>query len=82
RVPRSAAEEAFAALRAEAPDAFPGIAEIGDVPGVVDDDRITTVIDGAGHEDAKAASMRAHATQIAVREPYFALSNDLGQPLF
>ena len=26
--------------------------------------------------------MRAHATQITVAEPYFALSNDLAQPLF
>ncbi|MGW2477303.1 N-acetyl-1-D-myo-inositol-2-amino-2-deoxy-alpha-D-glucopyranoside deacetylase [Streptomyces sp. NPDC001665] len=82
RVPRPVAEERFAALRAEAPDAFPGIAEIGDVPGVVGDDRITTVIDGTGYGDAKTAAMRAHATQIAVQGPYFALSNDLGQPVF
>ncbi|OKJ77982.1 N-acetyl-1-D-myo-inositol-2-amino-2-deoxy-alpha-D-glucopyranoside deacetylase [Streptomyces sp. CB02460] len=82
RVPRPVAEEGFAALRAEAPDAFPGIAEIGDVPGVVDDDRITTVIDGTGYGEAKTAAMRAHATQIAVQGAYFALSNDLGQPVF
>lgn len=82
RVPRSVAEKAFAGLRAEAPDAFPGIAAIEDVPGVADDTLVTTVIDGTGHAEAKAAAMRAHATQIAVQEPYFALSNDLGQPLF
>ncbi|MFF5333015.1 N-acetyl-1-D-myo-inositol-2-amino-2-deoxy-alpha-D-glucopyranoside deacetylase [Streptomyces sp. NPDC013181] len=82
RVPRSVAEERFAALRAEAADAFPGIAAIGDVPGVVDDALVTTVIDGTGYEAAKAAAMRAHATQIALQGPYFALSNDLGQPVF
>ncbi|MFI6951153.1 N-acetyl-1-D-myo-inositol-2-amino-2-deoxy-alpha-D-glucopyranoside deacetylase [Streptomyces sp. NPDC050422] len=81
RVPRSVAEEGFARLRATAPDTFPGIAAIDDVPGVVDDTLITTEIDGTGHGEAKAAAMRAHATQIAVDGPFFALSNDLGQPV-
>ncbi|MFC9943787.1 N-acetyl-1-D-myo-inositol-2-amino-2-deoxy-alpha-D-glucopyranoside deacetylase [Streptomyces pratensis] len=82
RVPRSVAEEAFAQLRETAPDAFPGIAAVDDVPGVVDDARITTEIDGSAHAAAKTAAMRAHATQIAVDGPFFALSNDLGQPVF
>ncbi|MEU1350044.1 N-acetyl-1-D-myo-inositol-2-amino-2-deoxy-alpha-D-glucopyranoside deacetylase [Streptomyces sp. NPDC005795] len=81
RVPRSVAEEGFARLRATAPDAFGGVAEIGDVPGVVDDVLITTEIDGVGCGEAKVAAMRAHATQIAVDGPFFALSNDLGQPV-
>ncbi|WP_406454422.1 N-acetyl-1-D-myo-inositol-2-amino-2-deoxy-alpha-D-glucopyranoside deacetylase [Streptomyces sp. NBC_00876] len=81
RVPRTVAEDAFARLRATAPDAFPGIAAIDDVPGVVNDTLITTEVDGAGHEEAKTAAMRAHATQIALKGPFFALSNDLGQPV-
>ncbi|MFG3135260.1 N-acetyl-1-D-myo-inositol-2-amino-2-deoxy-alpha-D-glucopyranoside deacetylase [Streptomyces sp. NPDC048211] len=81
RVPRSVVEEGFARLRATAPDAFPGIAAIDDVPGVVDDALVTTEIDGTGHGEAKAAAMRAHATQIALDGPFFALSNDLGQPV-
>lgn len=81
RVPRPVAEEGFARLRATAPDAFPGIAAIDDVPGVVDDTLITTEIDGTGHSAAKTAAMRAHATQIAIDGPFFALSNDLGQPV-
>ncbi|MYQ38700.1 N-acetyl-1-D-myo-inositol-2-amino-2-deoxy-alpha-D-glucopyranoside deacetylase [Streptomyces sp. LamerLS-316] len=81
RVPRSVAEEAFARLRRTAPDAFPGIAEIDDVPGVVDDARITAEIDGSAYAGAKTAAMRAHATQITVDGPFFALSNDLGQPV-
>jgi N-acetyl-1-D-myo-inositol-2-amino-2-deoxy-alpha-D-glucopyranoside deacetylase len=52
------------------------------VPGVVDDARITTEIDGTAFAAAKAAAMRAHATQIEVAEPWFALSNQLAQPLF
>nr|WTB33443.1 N-acetyl-1-D-myo-inositol-2-amino-2-deoxy-alpha-D-glucopyranoside deacetylase [Streptomyces sp. NBC_00830] len=82
RVPRSVAEQAFARLRATAPEAFPGIAAIDDVPGVVNDTQITTEIDGEAHAAAKTAAMRAHSTQIAVDGPFFALSNDLGQPVF
>ncbi|MEV6791069.1 N-acetyl-1-D-myo-inositol-2-amino-2-deoxy-alpha-D-glucopyranoside deacetylase [Streptomyces sp. NPDC051320] len=81
RVPRSVAEEGFARLRA-AGTRFPGIAEVGDVPGVVDDALITAEIDGTAYAAAKSAAMRAHASQIAVDGPSFTLSNDLGQPLF
>ncbi|MBT1095510.1 N-acetyl-1-D-myo-inositol-2-amino-2-deoxy-alpha-D-glucopyranoside deacetylase [Streptomyces sp. Tu102] len=83
RVPRTAADEAFARLQADLPGLpFGKAATVADVPGVVADDRITTVIDGTAHAAAKAAAMRAHATQIEVAEPYFVLSNELAQPLF
>jgi len=83
RVPRSVAEDAFARLEAELPVAsFSKSAAVGDVPGVVADDVITAEIDGTPYAAAKAAAMGAHATQIKVAEPYFALSNELAQPLF
>ncbi|WP_369172182.1 N-acetyl-1-D-myo-inositol-2-amino-2-deoxy-alpha-D-glucopyranoside deacetylase [Streptomyces sp. R28] len=83
RVPRTVAEEAFARLQADLPGLpFSKAATVDDVPGVVDDERITTVIDGTAYAAAKAAAMRAHATQIDVAELYFALSNELAQPLF
>lgn len=83
RVPRTVAEEAFDRLRADLPGLpFSKAATVEDVPGVVDDERITTVIDGTAYAAAKAAAMRAHATQIDVAELYFALSNELAQPLF
>ncbi|MFJ9830336.1 N-acetyl-1-D-myo-inositol-2-amino-2-deoxy-alpha-D-glucopyranoside deacetylase [Streptomyces sp. NPDC101169] len=83
RVPRSVAEAAFARLQDELPALpFAKGASLADVPGVVDDERITTAVDGSAHAPAKAAAMRAHATQIEVAEPYFALSNELAQPLF
>ncbi|MGW1543885.1 N-acetyl-1-D-myo-inositol-2-amino-2-deoxy-alpha-D-glucopyranoside deacetylase [Streptomyces sp. NPDC002309] len=83
RVPRTIAEDAFDRLQ----DALPGLAFTSsaapvDVPGVVEDERITTEIDGTAYAAAKAAAMAAHATQIEVAEPYFALSNRLAQPLF
>jgi len=83
RVPRSIAEGAFARLAEDLPTLpFSKAAVIDDVPGVVDDDRVTAEIDGTAHAAAKAAAMRAHATQIEVAGPYFALSNELAQPLF
>ncbi|WP_058046083.1 N-acetyl-1-D-myo-inositol-2-amino-2-deoxy-alpha-D-glucopyranoside deacetylase [Streptomyces roseifaciens] len=81
-VPLSVVEEGFARLRAAGREIpFPGIASPADVPGVVPDDEVTAAIATAGHAEAKAAAMRAHATQIAVDGPFFALSNDLGQPI-
>lgn len=53
-----------------------------DVPGVVEDGRVAVRIEGsADHRAAKAAAMRAHATQILVEGDFFALSNWLGQPI-
>ncbi|MHA4775330.1 N-acetyl-1-D-myo-inositol-2-amino-2-deoxy-alpha-D-glucopyranoside deacetylase [Streptomyces sp. MSC1_001] len=81
RVPRPVVEAGFARLRAEG-SAFPAVAAVDDVPGVVDEDRITAEIDaGPEHAARKSAAMAAHATQVAVDGPFFALSNDLGQPI-
>ncbi|MGW3289060.1 N-acetyl-1-D-myo-inositol-2-amino-2-deoxy-alpha-D-glucopyranoside deacetylase [Streptomyces sp. NPDC001002] len=83
RVPRPVAEAAFARLSGALLGLpFAKSAAVDDVPGVVADDLVTTEIDGTAYATAKAAAMRAHATQIAVAEPYFALSNELAQPLF
>jgi N-acetyl-1-D-myo-inositol-2-amino-2-deoxy-alpha-D-glucopyranoside deacetylase len=85
RVPRSVAEAAFARLQEELPGLpFTKSATVADVPGVVDDERITTEIDGTAYAAAKAAAMRAHVTQIEVAPDgrSFVLSNELAQPLF
>jgi N-acetyl-1-D-myo-inositol-2-amino-2-deoxy-alpha-D-glucopyranoside deacetylase len=42
------------------------------------DDALDAAVDAGGHVDAKMAAMRAHATQIALDGPFFALSNNLG----
>jgi N-acetyl-1-D-myo-inositol-2-amino-2-deoxy-alpha-D-glucopyranoside deacetylase len=52
-------------------DAFPGATDEG----------ITTVVDASAFGKRKAAAMRAHATQIKVQEPFYALSNDLGMKI-
>ncbi|MGW6915774.1 N-acetyl-1-D-myo-inositol-2-amino-2-deoxy-alpha-D-glucopyranoside deacetylase [Kitasatospora sp. NPDC054939] len=79
RMPRSVIERGLRETAAAAP--FPGVADVSDVPGVVDDAVVTAVLDGSAHAARKAAAMAAHATQITVDGAFFALSNDLGQPL-
>jgi len=48
--------------------------------GCADKD-VTTEIDARAHLGRKIDAMRAHATQISVDPPWFALSNDVGQEL-
>jgi N-acetyl-1-D-myo-inositol-2-amino-2-deoxy-alpha-D-glucopyranoside deacetylase len=79
-VPRSLLAEGIAALRAEGRN-FDLPATPDDLGIGVPDEVITTELDGTAFFDAKQAAMRAHATQISVDGPFFALSNNLGQPL-
>ena len=85
-IPRSVLAEAMALLQ----DGQDGGREIGgtdfsrvesldDLPFGTDDENVTTAIDARGYLDAKLESMRAHATQIAVDSPFFALSDMVGQ---
>ncbi|MFE9248021.1 N-acetyl-1-D-myo-inositol-2-amino-2-deoxy-alpha-D-glucopyranoside deacetylase [Streptomyces sp. NPDC007088] len=83
RMPRPVVEAAFArAGQALADSPFETFAAVDDLPGVVPESSVTTEIDGRAHLAAKIAAMRAHATQISVAEPLFALSNNQAQPLF
>ncbi|MFC1417436.1 N-acetyl-1-D-myo-inositol-2-amino-2-deoxy-alpha-D-glucopyranoside deacetylase [Streptacidiphilus cavernicola] len=81
-VPKSVLDAGTAALRAAGEQSpFAGVAGPGDVPGVVPDELVTTAVEGGPHTARKVAAMHAHRTQITVDGPFFALSNDLGQPL-
>ncbi|MFD9862453.1 N-acetyl-1-D-myo-inositol-2-amino-2-deoxy-alpha-D-glucopyranoside deacetylase [Streptomyces alboflavus] len=83
RAPRTTVEDRFRRLPDELPASpFTAVATVADVPGVTDDERVTTEIDGRAFGAAKAAAMRAHATQVEVHERLFALSNGLAQPVF
>jgi N-acetyl-1-D-myo-inositol-2-amino-2-deoxy-alpha-D-glucopyranoside deacetylase len=64
---------------AEPPPGFTEVTALDELPFGVPDDQVTTEIDGTSCLAAKTAAMRAHATQIAVHEPFFALSNGVGQ---
>jgi N-acetyl-1-D-myo-inositol-2-amino-2-deoxy-alpha-D-glucopyranoside deacetylase len=78
-MPRSVLQqgvEAMAALGEASP--FEGLGDLDDLPFAVDDDVVTAAVDGRSHAAHKDAAMRAHATQITVDGPFFALSNNLG----
>ena len=51
-------------------------------PFVTADELLTAEIDGDDYVDKKLAAMAAHATQIAVDGPFFALSNNLGNQVW
>jgi len=61
------------------PAGFIAEAAADTLPFGAEDDQVTTEIDGSAYLGAKTAAMRAHATQITVHEPFFALSNWVGQ---
>ncbi len=79
-VPRSvlrAGAEAMAALGEGAP--FDLLGDLENAPFAVPDELVAAAVDGRAHAGRKDAAMRAHATQITVDGPFFALSNNLGQ---
>jgi N-acetyl-1-D-myo-inositol-2-amino-2-deoxy-alpha-D-glucopyranoside deacetylase len=77
-----ARENDAAAGRAGGGVDFKQVDSVDDLPFGTADEDVTTEIDATALLDAKLAAMRAHATQIAVDSPFFALSNNLGQRAF
>lgn len=51
-------------------------------PFAKEDEELDAVVDAADHVEAKLDAMRAHATQISVDGPFFALSNNLGNKVW
>ncbi len=58
---------------------FTKVESVDALPFGTDDELVTTRIDARAYLAAKLAAMRAHATQIAVDSPFFALSDMVGQ---
>ncbi len=48
---------------------------------MITDELVTTCVDGTDYAAHKTRALRAHATQVAVDGPFFALSNGIGQPM-
>jgi N-acetyl-1-D-myo-inositol-2-amino-2-deoxy-alpha-D-glucopyranoside deacetylase len=82
-IPDSRLRDGIRRLRA-AGDAttFEGMDPDGDIPMTTPDELVTTAVDAMDHVGAKLAAMRAHATQITVDGPFFALSNNLGNEVW
>jgi N-acetyl-1-D-myo-inositol-2-amino-2-deoxy-alpha-D-glucopyranoside deacetylase len=63
--------------------AFEGMDPDGDLPHFVTPDALLdAVVDGSDFVEAKIRAMKAHATQIAVDGPFFALSNNIGNEVW
>jgi N-acetyl-1-D-myo-inositol-2-amino-2-deoxy-alpha-D-glucopyranoside deacetylase len=77
--PKSVLQAGIDHLRASGDTNFFGVESADDLPFGNPDEEVTTEIDARAHLDAKVAAMRAHATQIAVDGPFFALSDNVGQ---
>jgi N-acetyl-1-D-myo-inositol-2-amino-2-deoxy-alpha-D-glucopyranoside deacetylase len=76
-MPRSFVAEGIARMKEQGSDFF-GVDSVDDLPFVVPDEAVTAAVDGTDFVPAKLDAMRAHATQIAVDGPFFALSNQIG----
>jgi N-acetyl-1-D-myo-inositol-2-amino-2-deoxy-alpha-D-glucopyranoside deacetylase len=61
---------------------FTQVQSADELPFGVPDEVVTTEIDATAYLDSKLNAMRAHATQIAVDSPFYALSNNLGVRAF
>ena len=80
-IPRSVIEEGIEAMKKTGSD-FMGVEKAEDFPFAQPDELVTTVVDGSDFVEKKMAAMKAHATQISVDGPFFALSNNLGLQVF
>ncbi len=82
-MPESVMREGLRRLRDIGDTSFDNLDPDGEMPTfVVPDELITTMVDGLPHVEAKLAAMRAHATQIEVDGPFFALSDNLGNQVW
>jgi len=89
-VPKSVLAEGIEMMRgaekgramASAGSEFLAVDSADELPFGVPDEQVTTEIDARDYLGAKLAAMRAHASQIAVDGPFFALTNRVGQRAF
>ena len=76
--------EGLRALRAAGDTtSFEGMDPDGEMPPfMVPDDQLSAVVVADDFADAKMRAMKAHATQISVDGPFFALSNNIGNQVW
>ena len=80
-MPKSVLAEGIQKMK-EIGSSFFGAESVDDLPFAKDDELVTAMIDGTKYVDLKMKAMAAHATQIELDGPFFALSNNLGQQVW
>ena len=80
-MPKSVVQRGMDAMKAQGSDFF-GAENVDELPFVKDDSFVSAVIHAPNQVDKKMAAMKAHATQISLDGPFFALSNNLGVQVF
>ena len=76
-MPRSVIQMGIEKMKEVGSDFF-GAESADDLPFAKPDELVTSVVHASEYVPHKLAAMKAHATQIAVDGPFFALSNNLG----
>jgi N-acetyl-1-D-myo-inositol-2-amino-2-deoxy-alpha-D-glucopyranoside deacetylase len=76
-MPKSVIQEGIDSMKKIGSDFF-GAESADDLPFAKDDSFVHAMVDGNAYVEQKMDAMRAHATQIEVDGPFFALSNNLG----
>ena len=80
-MPKSIVKQGMDAMKAQGSDFF-GAESVDELPFVKDDSLVTTMVHAPDQVEKKMAAMKAHATQITLDGPFFALSNNLGVQVF
>lgn len=80
-MPKSVVQQGIDAMKDQGSDFF-GAEDVDELPFVKDDSFVSAVIHAPNQVEKKMAAMKAHATQITVDGPFFALSNNLGVKVF
>lgn len=80
-IPMSDLQSIVDSMRA-AGETFFDVTDADELPFGTPDELVTTSVDGRDHLPAKMDAMRAHATQILVDGPFFALSNNIANKAF
>ena len=80
-MPKSVVQRGMDAMKDQGSEFF-GAENVDDLPFVKDDSFVSAVIHAPNQVDKKIAAMKAHATQISLDGPFFALSNNLGVQVF
>jgi N-acetyl-1-D-myo-inositol-2-amino-2-deoxy-alpha-D-glucopyranoside deacetylase len=76
-MPKSVIQEGIDSMKKIGSDFF-GAESADNLPFAKDDSFVHAMVDGNAYVEQKMDAMRAHATQIEVDGPFFALSNNLG----